>query len=95
MAQLVVRDLPDDVKEGLKQRAKAHCRSLEAEVRQILKDAAQPVRSPEAASTETISEQLIREQAKHPISDEVWEEFNRNLRDVRRSWKVRDVDFGK
>ena len=38
MAQLVVRNLPDDVKERLKARAKRHGRSLEAEVREILSD---------------------------------------------------------
>jgi plasmid stability protein len=40
MAQLIVRKLDDDVKERLKARAKKHGRSLEAEARAILKDAA-------------------------------------------------------
>ena len=40
MAQLVVRNLPDDVKERLKDRAKLRGHSLEAEVRTILEDAA-------------------------------------------------------
>ena len=40
MAQLVVRNLDDDVKDGLRRRARAHGRSLEAEVRDILRAAA-------------------------------------------------------
>jgi len=39
MAQLVVRDLESDVKARLKSRAARHGRSLEAEVRDILRDA--------------------------------------------------------
>jgi plasmid stability protein len=40
MAQLVVRNLEDDVKTKLQARAKRHHRSLEAEVREILRSAA-------------------------------------------------------
>ena len=40
MAQLVVRNLEDDVKAQLQARAKRHRRSLEAEVRDILRNAA-------------------------------------------------------
>jgi antitoxin FitA len=40
MAQLVVRNLEDDVKVRLRERAKRHRRSLEAEVREILRNAA-------------------------------------------------------
>lgn len=39
MAQLVVRDLPDEVVEQLKAQAKRHGRSAEAEHREILKRA--------------------------------------------------------
>ena len=39
MAQLVVRNLEDDVKAKLKRRARRHGRSTEAEVREILRDA--------------------------------------------------------
>ena len=38
MAQLVVRNLEDDVKARLQERAKRHRRSLEAEVREILRN---------------------------------------------------------
>jgi antitoxin FitA len=46
MAQLVVRKLEDDVKTRLQARAKRHRRSLEAEVRDILRNAAQSEEEP-------------------------------------------------
>jgi plasmid stability protein len=39
MAQFIVRNLEDDVKARLKRRAASHGRSMEAEVRHILRDA--------------------------------------------------------
>ena len=39
MAQILVRQLDDDVKTALQQRARAHGRSTEEEVREILRDA--------------------------------------------------------
>jgi antitoxin FitA len=39
MAQLVVRNLDDDVKAKLQQRARRHGRSMEEEVREILRNA--------------------------------------------------------
>ena len=39
MAQLVVHNLDDGVKAKLRRRAEAHGRSMEAEVREILRDA--------------------------------------------------------
>jgi antitoxin FitA len=47
MAQLVVRNLEDDVKARLRQRAAAHGCSLEAEVRAILRAAVQQGPRPE------------------------------------------------
>jgi antitoxin FitA len=46
VAQLVVRDIEEDVKIGLRRRAKRHGRSMEAEVREILRDAAKDEASP-------------------------------------------------
>ena len=40
MAQLVVRNLEDGVKEKLQRRAKRHGRSMEEEIREILRSAA-------------------------------------------------------
>ena len=39
VAQVIVRDLEDDVKERLKRRAARHKRSMEEEIRHILRDA--------------------------------------------------------
>jgi plasmid stability protein len=49
MAQLVVRDLEDEVKAHLQERAARHGRSLEAEVRDILRDAAKAEAKPQDA----------------------------------------------
>ena len=40
MAQFVVRDLEEDIKTRLKRRAARHGRSMEEEIRQILRNAA-------------------------------------------------------
>ncbi len=40
MAQILVRDIEDDVKERLQRRAARHGRSMEAEIRDILRDVA-------------------------------------------------------
>jgi antitoxin FitA len=48
MGSLVVRNIPDAVKERLKERAKKHGRSMEEEVRDILKRAAKDVDAPGA-----------------------------------------------
>lgn len=47
MAQIVVRNLEDDVKVRLKAMAQRHGHSLEQEVRQILRAAAQDARKPD------------------------------------------------
>lgn len=46
MAQFIVRDLEDDVKARLKRRAKRHGRSMEEEVRNILRNAAKEENRP-------------------------------------------------
>ncbi len=48
MAQFVVRQLEDDVKARLKRRAERHGRSMEEEVRQILRNAAKAENRPVA-----------------------------------------------
>jgi plasmid stability protein len=40
MGQLVVRNIEETVKDGLRRRAKKHGRSMEEEIREILRDAA-------------------------------------------------------
>jgi plasmid stability protein len=46
MAQLIVRDLEDAVKARLKRRAERHGRSMEEEVRDILRNAAKEENNP-------------------------------------------------
>ncbi len=53
MAQLAVRNLEDDVKAKLRRRAAAHGRSMEEEVRVILRDAVrEPTRAAGGLGTE-------------------------------------------
>jgi antitoxin FitA len=53
MAQLLVRNLEDEVKVKLERRAKRHGRSMEEEIREILRDAAKKeVRSRKGLGTE-------------------------------------------
>jgi plasmid stability protein len=52
MAQLVVRNIEQDVKERLQRRAKEHGCSLEALVRDILRDAAKDERPPGGLGSE-------------------------------------------
>ena len=46
MAQLVVRNIEDSLKERLQRRAKRHGRSMEEEVREILRNALRPGNRP-------------------------------------------------
>lgn len=46
MAQLVVRNLDDDIKSKLQRRARRHGRSTEEEVREILRNAVRDDRQP-------------------------------------------------
>jgi antitoxin FitA len=50
MAQLIVRNIEDDVKERLAQRARRHGRSMEEEVRDILRSAVHNDRKAETDS---------------------------------------------
>lgn len=75
MAQLVVRQIDDDVKEALQRRARAHGRSTEEEVREILRDAVRPGRGAPVKLGSTIAarfagiglETPIREIRGHPV----------------------------
>lgn len=52
MAQILVRNLEDSVKARLQRRAKSNGRSVEAEVREILRDAAKEVPPSRGLGTE-------------------------------------------
>lgn len=47
MGSLIVRNIPESVKERLKRRAKKHRRSMEAEAREILRRAVNEIEQPE------------------------------------------------
>lgn len=51
MAQLIVRNLDDDVKKRLRRRAERHGRSMEEEARTILGDAVKQEPTPEGLGT--------------------------------------------
>ena len=91
MAQLVVRDLAEDVKERLRRRAKQHGRSLEAEVRDVLEAAARSIDTQLPASG--MGTELAAEMAKHPVDEETWLEFERLLAEDRASRRSRPVEF--
>ncbi len=55
MAQILVRQLDDDVKDALQRRARAHGRSTEAEVREILLAAVRDGRSEPSRLGSTIA----------------------------------------
>jgi plasmid stability protein len=60
MAQLIVRNLEDDVAARLKARARRHGRSMEDEVRHILRDAARELGAPAAPLGSRISARFRR-----------------------------------
>lgn len=58
MAQIVVRKLDDDVKAKLKARARRHGRSMEEEVREILRNAVREEARPEKGLGTRIAERF-------------------------------------
>ena len=80
MAQLVVRNLEDDVKRGLQRRAMVHGRSMEAEVRDILRAAVAEPRSSPAPLGTRIANRFRGEGLDAPL-----EEF--------RNWRVHLLDL--
>ncbi|MEQ1718244.1 MAG: Arc family DNA-binding protein [Hyphomicrobium sp.] len=91
MAQLLVRNLPDEVKDRLQRRAARHGRSLEAEVRDILAQAPEV----EASGNKRIGTGtlLVRKLAKHKVDDADWHALEDNMKVLRKNWRVRDVDL--
>jgi len=55
MAQILVRQLDDDLKAALQQRARVHGRSTEEEVREIIRDAVRTDRTASAPLGSTIA----------------------------------------
>jgi plasmid stability protein len=93
MAQLLVRNLPDEVKERLQRRAKSNGRSLEAEVRDVLEKAANSPHVPVSKKTVGWATALARTMSQNEVPDEAWDEFDRALREQRSSWRDRPIDI--
>lgn len=92
MAQLLVRNLPDDVKERIRQRAKRHGRSLEAEARAILEDIARNERANVSKRDEEgFGTRMHRRFAKAGLTKAEAALFDKAIEDLRRSSKPRDT----
>lgn len=97
MAQLVVRNLPEAVKDRLKQRAKRHGRSLESEVREILVGAASASDLVIGALEQGtgLGSQLSAQMHMAGLDAEEAEEFDDALRSARRNWRTRPIVLDK
>ena len=95
MAQLIVRKIEDAVKERLRARAKKHGRSLEAEVRAILEDAANAQRKHGRPGKKNKGfGTLMHERFKDVgLTDAEWNLFNSGIETIRRGSTIKPVDF--
>ena len=93
MAQIIVRNLPDDVKARLKRRASRHGCSLEAEVRDILAQVAEPP-PVEMTTGKGWASALAERMREIGVTNEDIDELNRNIAELRRDWRTRDFGPG-
>lgn len=91
MAQLLVRDIPDEVKERLRRRASLHGRSLEAEVREILSSVPNPPAEPE--KREGLGTAMARRARELGITNEDVDELERIIQEGRKSWQTKPIEF--
>ena len=89
MAQILVRNIPDEVKARLKRRAELHKRSLEEEVREILALVPEPERK--SRVSQGIGTVLAKKFAAQNVPIETWDDFDDGMAQLRRSWSLRDV----
>jgi plasmid stability protein len=92
MPQILVRQLPADVKARLQRRAKRHGRSLEAEVREILCQVPEPAAA-SSRDAENITLQLIDRIQRIGITNEDIDALNENIAIAgrnRRTFKLDD-----
>jgi plasmid stability protein len=68
MAQIIVRNLEDDVKARLQRRAARHGRSMEAEVRHILRDAVKGQNQTIAKLGSRIAARFAKNRADHGLA---------------------------
>ena len=90
MAQLVVRNLSDEIKERLKRRAERHGRSLEAEVRAILGSVTE-VADPSPGGGAQAVARLIRRQREIGVTKEDVDALNESIAELRRDQRTHDI----
>ena len=69
MAQVIVRNIEEAVKQGLKQRASRHGRSMEDEVREILRNAVRDADLPPARLGSRIAERFTGAGIEHELPE--------------------------
>ena len=90
MAQLVVRNLSEDVKERLKRRATRHGHSLEAEVRLVLSQVPELPPSTVGEPGSWVDEH-IRQLEKIGVTEEDVDALNESIAELRRHWRTREL----
>jgi len=95
MAQLLIRRLADDTKERLKDRAKKHGRSLEAEARAILEETANGEPKPRRSrKTEKGFGTLMHERFKKiGLTEEEARLFQKGIDELNANWRTRTPNF--
>lgn len=93
MAQLIVRNIPEDVKRRLKLRARRRGRSLEAEVRDIL-DKASCETGERERDGEAFATRLAGTMRKLGIEGADLDELEQHVAEGRRKWRARDIGLG-
>lgn len=90
MADLLVRRLDDKVKSGLKKRASRHGRSVEAEAREILKQASQEPAEVDAATPgESLGELMERRFGKRGLTASEATLFNAGVIEINSTWETK------
>jgi plasmid stability protein len=93
MGELVIRDLSEKVRADLLRRAVQHKRSLEAEVREVLNQAAAEYADNPATVSEP-GDAWIKRVETHPVETEAWEVFEQSLNRSRSAWRDKRLDLG-
>lgn len=90
MAQFVVRNLSEEIKERLKRRAKKHGRSLEAEVREILGSVTEEGDMPQCDGAQAVT-RLLRRQREIGVTKEDVDALNESMDELRLDQRMHDV----
>ncbi|MDZ4842329.1 MAG: hypothetical protein SH859_09335 [Hyphomicrobium aestuarii] len=93
MAQILVRELDDAVKERLLDRAKRNGRTLEAEARAVLEEAASAYAKAVEMPSFGLGTELAERSANTGLTQQDWEEFDRSLIENRATSLARNSIF--